>query len=141
MRMPKTCAPVVPTGTNPVTEILPAVVTIDPPLKNTPWLPAATAAEVPFKVIFPPFAVNTPPVANVIPAFVVAPTPFAVKFIAAKPVDALVLVTAAVMLTKEAAVSVNVLAALQLTALETVIAPVPPPPDPTVEIVTLQGAF
>ncbi len=54
--------------------------------------------------------------------------------------DALVLVTAAVMLTKEAAVSVNVLAALQLTALETVIAPVPPPPDPTVEIVTLQGS-
>ncbi len=55
--------------------------------------------------------------------------------------DALVFVIVVEIDINDAEVRVSVLAALQLNGEETVIAPVPPPVDPTVEIVTLQGAL
>ena len=136
---------VLPTGTTPVTLILPLPVTMLPLLNDTPWLPPATAAEVPFKVTSPPVVVKTPPAFNEIPGFVVAPLPLAVKFIAVKPVEALVFVIAAEITMNELAVKVSVVFAAQVTAEDTVTDPLFGPAPPAalpleVSIVTLQAA-
>jgi hypothetical protein len=100
---------------------------------------------VPFKVTAPPDVVRTPPDPNVIPEFAPLAVPFAVKFIAVK-LDVLVFVIAAVIEIKDAAVSVNVVAAVQVllapTAAVTEIDPEfgPEPEDPTVVMVTLPWA-
>jgi hypothetical protein len=137
MSMPLIPAPVTPTGTVPVTEIAPAVVTIDPLLKATPWFPPATAAEVPFNVISPPLAVSTPPAFNEIPALVVAPTPLAVKFMAVKPVVALLFVIAAEIEMNAFAVRVKVVAALHVNAELTVIEPASAHPAQFVALVLM----
>ena len=99
---------------------------------------------MPLKVTFPP--PETFPVeraaARAMPEFVSELAPFDVKFIAVNPVDVLVQDIAALIAMYDDAVSVSVLAELQVTGFETVIAPlfVPDPPDPTLEIVTLHEA-